>query len=208
MTQIVQDQIFFHVNMRRFYNPYSAMAVGQKITIGGGFNPFFDYFRKNISSFTLRKQDGTQQEIPALNFLRNVKEGYITPDNLPLTAFQIAEHYVILTRELIFEITRMNEFVDAPSRQRGIWLSDGDENLNFWSKLLPSDTLESFQLVEVKATGRAHGCDAGFLIGDSELYDESLKKAHAYWSGEIASKNSQPEVLFEGELEVVRIMNI
>lgn len=173
--------------------------------VGGEENPFFRFFRTNVRAFEVKQAGGSLLHVPAISFLRNVRDGKITPHKLADDAFQIADHFVILARELLLELIRSREFPDAPSRWRGIWIVKDLETLALWRKRLEQQGIQS-QFVEMVATGRAHDCDASFILGDSETLDESERKARDYWGGKIAAHRSEPETLFEGEITVSRIL--
>jgi hypothetical protein len=155
--------------------------------------------------YPVTQADGSILPVPAMSFLRQVRDGRITPGNLPHVACEIAQHFIMLARELLREAVRISEFPDRPSRKRAMWLARDPGGLTYWRGRLRCSDAQLFQLIKVRASGRVFECDAALLVGDSESLDESERKAHAYWRGEMMPSGSEPEILFEGSLEVTRI---
>lgn len=86
-----------------------------------------------------------------------------------------------------------------------MWFVTDPAMLASWKARLSCQT-GMFQFVEVLATGNAHACDACLLLGDCESLTETESKARAYWRGDMQGETSQPEILFEGSLKVIRIL--
>jgi hypothetical protein len=67
-------------------------------------NPFFRFYEVYQRSYRVTQNpQGTVIEVPAMTFLRRVKEGSITTDSLPTVAFEAANHFLMLARELVWE---------------------------------------------------------------------------------------------------------
>lgn len=207
MAESVLKKTYFHINRQLAYSRSPLLTVGQTIRAGDGTNPFFGFYETYRRTYPVTLHDGTVVQTPAMTFLRQVRDGGVNPHNLPATAYEIAEHFVMLARELLWESIRLKEFPNAPSRQRGIWLLESESEVAHWnSRLNASASSPPSQVVELVATGCALRCDAAFLLGDSETLEESISKARMYWNGSISPERSEPEILFEGELRVVRIV--
>lgn len=206
MVREVRGERFYHINRLLPYAPQPLWSVGQHLHVGTAENPFFQFYRSHIRRYSVTQPNGTMNQVPAIAFLRQVRDGNIRPNELAKDAFEIAQHFMMLARELLWETVRLAEFSDRPSRQRAVWLVGDIANLAHWQHRLQGGQTEKFQFVEVRATGRVHECDAALLLGDSESLDESECKAHAYWRGDMLSAGSEPEVLFDGCIEVTRIL--
>lgn len=183
------------------------MQVGERLSVGQEENPFFAFYRKPRFEL-VNGPGGTVELVPAMAFLRRVILGNITPSNLPQTAYDIANHFVMLSRELLWEAIRASDYPEAPSRQRALWLLPDLAAVRHWQARLKHPAEKATQVVEVLATGVVHVCDAALLTGDSEALDDTYRKARDYWSGMIAAQGSEPEILFRGELEVVRRVEV
>lgn len=205
MVSDIVDGVFLHINSNANRSPHDLMRRGSVIEIGGLTNPFFGLYETYARAYPLRKSNGSTEDVPAIAFLSGVKDGTIKSDNLPLAAWEISRHFMMLARELVWENIRLKEFPDEPSRQRCIWLLENDDQARAWLRTLafPPNT---HWVVKVRASGRALRVDSRFLAEDSELLAVWFDKARRYWRGEITD-NPDPEVLFTGTLRVEEIIN-
>lgn len=110
----------------------------------------------------------------------------------------IAQHYIMLVRELVTEEVRKARFDRLPSRQTCIWASEDLGLARFWVQRLNGPA----QIAELEVTGAIHRADSALLLGDSEPFSETYQNAEAYWRGDTSSK-AEPEVLFAGQARVV-----
>src|SRR5258705_5230169 len=140
-----------------------------------------------------------------MTFLRLVRDGAVTSATFPGIAFDTANHFLMLARELLWENVRLAEFQDVPSRQRCIWLVEALEDVKRWIAQLRFKP-DLYRVVRVRAHGRALRVDGNNLAGDSEPLPIWFEKARAYWSGR-DSPHPIPEVLFEGRIEVDEIID-
>jgi uncharacterized protein DUF2441 len=193
----------FHINRQANRSPYPLLQPGGVITIGSTTNPFFRFFDADGRTFPVTEANGTVNMVPALRFLGEVRDGTINPDDLPGDAYVIAEHFMMLARELLWESVRLAEFPAEPSRQRSVWLIESMADVKRW---LTAMKFRPVQVVEVKATGRALVTDQSHLAGDSEILSIWYEKARAYWRGE-RSQDPLLETMFEGTIEVMRIVD-
>lgn len=201
---ILAAETLYHINRLANLSPYALMQPGASVVVGDLQNPFFRFYEVHARTYRVTDPNGAVNMVPAIKFLRRVKEGTITPHNLPGDAFEIAQHFMMLARELLWESVRLAdpEFAKLPSRQRCVWLIESLDDVKRWLELMG---VRPVQVVEVKATGRAHVADQSHLAGDSELLSVWYEKARAYWRGE---RTGSPliEVIFEGRLDVLRIV--
>nr|WP_256468909.1 DUF2441 domain-containing protein [Bradyrhizobium sp. 76] len=141
--------------------------------------------------------------VKAIRWLSLVREGQIAPHAgvLPAIALEVAQHYVMLSRELIMEDIRLNEFGGKPpSRQRCLYASDTLSEAKHWQSRLADP---SSAICELSCTGTVLRADAALLLGDSEPLSETRKRARAYWRGE-SSLAPEWETLFVGKATVMR----
>jgi len=207
MTQTVNEQSYFHINSNANLSPHPIMRRGDIFEIGGTTNPFFGFYEEHQRTYPVTETPtGIVHQVPAMKFLRLVKDGEVTSTDLPTIARDTANHFLMLVRELLWENVRLAEFPEAPSRQRCIWLIESMANVTNWISHLGFKP-NHYSVVRVRATGRALNVDGNYLAGDSEPLPVWFEKARAYWS----SKNTQnplPEVLFEGRIEVDEIIDV
>lgn len=202
MVEEVHEKRFFHINSTPDYSPYKHLKwePNQKFHIGNEFNPFFGFYERARTYDTKNHVTGEIYPVPAIKFLSQVKNGGINCPNLPTVAHQIGNHFLMLTRETIWEMVRKEEFPEHPSRQKCLWLVEKMDEARYWLQRM--EPKHNAQIVEVVVDGKVHIADGSLLIGDSEPYSTYLKKAKAYWQG-FSSDNPEKEILFEGDLKVI-----
>lgn len=199
----VEKRLLYHVNSQANRSPYGLMRGGDVVAVGKDTNPFFRFYDVHQRTYPVTDGNGIVHQVPAVKFLRLVKEGGVNARNLPGDAFEIAQHFMMLARELLWEGVRLAEFADAPSRQRCVWLIESLEDVKRWLRLMK---FRPVHVVQVAATGNALVTDQGHLAGDSEILQVWFDRARAYWRGERTAE-SLMEVLFEGTLEVTDIVD-
>jgi hypothetical protein len=107
--------------------------------------------------------------------------------------------YLKWINEEIFENVRSQEFPHLPSRKRGLWLSDY-HSLPVWEDMISKS--HRIKILRVKAIGKFHYADGGWISADTHSIDEFHNRARNYWSGKTC-ESPEPEVLFEGEITVL-----
>lgn len=200
VPRYIAEGTYFHVTRALPYNIYPPLASGVTLEIGAAHNPFFAFF-ENSRTYHVTTPKGALQ-YPAMAFLRGVKDGELNCPLLPQIAFETAQHFQLLARELIMEEVRKTVAADAPSRQRCIWLADSKEEADFWFRRLGNAGL----IVELSVSGTAHRADASHLLAESEPLSVTYAKARAYWRGE-ASAQPEFETLFQGKAKVVNLIS-
>jgi len=198
MVQQVVGAELFHVTRALDYNTHPPLTVGATLDVGQQHNPFFAFFEQPRRYSV--NVDGQEVWVPAMKFLSGVREGSITPNQLPFDAWQIANHFMLLSRELAFEQVRLKERSDAPSRLTCLWCADTLEGARYWANRLGGNAT----IVKLSATGTIHRVNAALLMGDSEPYSETIRKASEYWQG-YGGDEGEPEVLFAGTAKVVSL---
>lgn len=112
---------------------------------------------------------------------------------------EVAQHYLMLARELIMEEVRLRVAPAAPSRKTCLWASESEDGARFWLKRLGG---EGGRLLKLNVEGAWHAADANLLLGDSEPLSETYARAEKYWHGDV-SLSSEPELLIAGDVEVL-----
>lgn len=136
---------------------------------------------------------------------------YICNNNLYdlFTAKDIIENYIPILKEvggylkeIIFEEVRKDKFPCLPSRYNCIWLCE-EEKVDYWYIALRD---QNSLIYKVKATGKSHIADEKWLINDIVPGNRIREYANSYWTGEL-SKKPELEILFSGNVEIVRRYN-
>ncbi|WP_144577097.1 DUF2441 domain-containing protein [Agrobacterium sp. DE0009] len=187
----------FHVTRDVPYSPKLPLEIGYTTTIGQNPNPFFNFY-ENARTYPVNLANGDIIQVPAIRFLKAVRSGEITPANLAGDALDIAQHYLMLARELLYEEVRVRDHADLPSRQTCLWASDNIEEARAWAVKLGGRA----RIFRLRVVGLKHRADANLLLGDSEPLSATYKSAEAYWSGE---SSSMPlwETLISGAVTLV-----
>jgi len=195
MVQLVSDRKLFHLTDTKTYK--QPLVMGQVVQIGETYTPFFGFYECSITC-PVTLDNGTTVQVPAVKFLKQVQAGKINSPTLSIIAANVAQHYLILCRELIMEEIRVAEFKgEPPSRQRCLYACESIEEARNWKQFVGPDSI----ICELTCTGTIHRADASLLLGDSEPLSVTRDRARKYWRGE-AGTTSQWETLFVGEAKV------
>ncbi len=199
MPEIVEDRIFFHVASTMDYNRNPPLTDGYEFIVGDTHNPFFGFYEGEIT-IPINTQTGVIP-VKALRFLREVSRGNITPaPDFVHRAHHIAQHYLMLARELIMEEVRKEIQPEAPSRQSCLWVVESLDEARHWKQRIQNPQT---QIVELTLNGIIQRVDAALLLGDSEPLTVTYDRARQYWRGNI-STTPELEVLFKGQVRVNR----
>lgn len=195
MVEQVNGRKLFHLTETKPYK--QALSIGQAVKVGENYTPFFGFY-EGARTYPVTVENGTTVQVPAVKFLKQVQAGNINCPILPTIAAEVAQHYVMLCRELIMEDIRLADFNgEPPSRQRCLYVCDTLEESRYWKQLVGPDST----VCELTCTGTIHRADASLLLGDSEPLSVTRDRARKYWRGE-AGENPQWETLFVGQAEV------
>lgn len=194
-SERVKDRKLFHLTETKPYK--QALVINQMIKIGEDYTPFFGFY-EGSRTYPVTLHDGTVIQVPAVEFLKQVQAGNFNCPALPTIAAEVAQHYVMLCRELIMEDIRLAEFDGKPpSRQRCLYTCESVEEARYWKQFVGPSSI----VCELICTGTIHRADASLLLADSEPLSVTKEQARKYWRGE-AGKNPQWETLFVGEAKV------
>ena len=109
---------YFHVSRVLAYNPHADLVVGATVEATSNHNPFFGFY-ENPRIYSVTTPNETVQ-VPAMAFLRMVRDGGVQCSNLPPIAYEIAQHYVMLAREILMEQVRKELDENLPSRDMSV----------------------------------------------------------------------------------------
>lgn len=197
MVDRVIGKTLYHFTVTAPYK--QALTEGQRIVVGNQHNPFFAFY-EGARKYPVTIEDGSKIQVPAMKFLTKVKEGVINCPRLSEIAHEVAQHYLMLSRELIMEEIRIRDYADAPSRQRCLYACESLEEARDWRKRLGGGG----EICSLSCTGVTHRADAHLLLGDSEPLSVTRDRAARYWRGECSEK-PEWETLFVGDAIVSAI---
>lgn len=182
---------------------HKPIAVGDLVSTTFP-NPFFNYFLNSSIPPIPVDVDGQLVNYTRMHWLYGLKAGTITTGTsaqlIATVGQEMAMHFCKYTRELIWEAVRVENYLDKPSRQKCLWVSQGEDNLNYWISQLGLGKNQAVFRVDLE--GKTHEASDEHLMNDDIPYDLALEKAHKYWKGEISNPLAK-EILFEGKMRVL-----
>lgn len=129
-------------------------------------------------------------------------------NNLVLNLSEQLEEYDFIVRELAFEEVRKQSYSNCPSRLRCMFLTDSKEQcLKGVKTFYQKGHGTFFQAVAVKLTGTLFYAISECAIRAGLSYNDYVKMAHKYWSQSQEQTDTIKEILFEGEAEIVEILD-
>ncbi|MCI1590488.1 DUF2441 domain-containing protein [Heyndrickxia oleronia] len=109
-------------------------------------------------------------------------------------------------REVITEMVRLQEYPDYPSRLSCLYAAKSYDEALKWKELFDSYNRKVMQIVKLQVVGNYFEGDGELLPkADGVPFSQKIKQAREYWKGNV--KNELPELLINGEIEVVEIIH-
>ncbi len=189
-----EEQYFYHVVTEK------PMKLGQVI--------IFDKDNHNgvyerSLNFDFRNSKGKT----ALEIVReNIKDGKL---NLNKEDTEILSNYLEWStkgyRELILEIERRKENIDAPSRMACLYVSRNLKDAKKWAKSFIYFGRPTFQIVKLKAIGNSFDGNSYNIKTETVSIKKQFEFAKNYWNNEFC-ENELIETIIDGRIEVVEIV--
>jgi hypothetical protein len=198
MVESVTNRKLYQLSLSSGYE--QAFVLGQSVTIGQDYNPFFKFYETTMVYPVADGNTGATIQVNAVDWLLAVRAGNIAPNPGVLAdkAVEVSQHYIMLARELLMEQIRLEEFSGKPpSRQKCLFLVDSADEAKTWLPLLGG----ARTVCELTCTGSVHRADSRLMVRNSEPLSVTRDRARAYWRGE-ANADPRMEILFEGEAVV------
>lgn len=109
-------------------------------------------------------------------------------------------------REVIVEMVRLQEFPDYPSRLSCLYAARTYEDALKWKELFESFHRRVMQIVKLRFDGNFFEGDANLLPKEDGIpFSRKIEQAREYWKGNVS--NELPEILINGKIEVVEIID-
>ena len=178
-----------------------SMSLGQTIT--------FDQNQKNTlyRFFFEREQLNSKGE----DFMR-ILQGHYTSEGLFLdkenaaVVVNYADQTVRAIREVITEMVRLQEYPEYPSRLSCLYAAKSYEDVLKWKGLFDSYNRRVLQIVKLRVNGRSFEGDGNLLPKEDAVpFARKIEQAREYWKGNV--NNELPELLIDGNIEVVEILH-
>lgn len=109
-------------------------------------------------------------------------------------------------RETITEMVRLQVYPDYPSRFSCMYAAKTYEDALKWKVLFESYNRKVLQIVKLRVKGSYFEGDANLLPKEDGVpFAQKIVQAKEYWKGNV--NNELPELLINGEIEVVEILD-
>ncbi|HDR7778518.1 TPA: DUF2441 domain-containing protein [Bacillus tropicus] len=193
----MNEQGFFvyHIVTRK------KMKIGQSIQFNKNqTNTLFHFFfeRKHLNSsgedsIQILKEHYTNEELHIKNENATVVMNYM-------------DQTIRAIRETIVEMVRLQEYPDYPSRLSCLYAAKSYEDALKWKALFNSYNREVLQIVKLRVIGSSFEGDGNLLPKEDAIpFSQKMEQAREYWKGNV--NNELPELLINGEIEVVEIID-
>lgn len=108
-------------------------------------------------------------------------------------------------REVIVEMVRLQEYPEYPSRLSCLYAAKSYEDALKWKDIFDSYNRKVLQLVKLRVVGSFFEGDGNLLPKEDGVpFSLKIEQARTYWKGNV--KNELPELLINGKIEVVEIL--
>ncbi|TNO99227.1 DUF2441 domain-containing protein [Bacillus cereus] len=193
----MNEQGFFvyHIVTRK------KMKIGQSIQFNKNqTNTLFHFFfeRKHLNSsgedsIQILKEHYTNEELHIKNENATVVMNYM-------------DQTIRAIRETIMEMVRLQKYPDYPSRLSCLYAAKSYEDALKWKALFDSYNREVLQIVKLRVIGSSFEGDGNLLPKEDAIpFSQKMEQAREYWKGNV--NNELPELLINGEIEVVEIID-
>ena len=177
---------------------YKKLELGQKLN----FNQTQNYFAKNMFDleFSVNNQD--------VNLMLQTKEiEFLTKEEKKILNSYVYES-CMQTRELILENVRLKDFPDRPSRFQCLFCSETLEDTRRWVLALKRMSRQNppLQIVKLKAKGKIFKGDGDLMLRNTHSLNSKVEMAKIYWRGQTYFNSLNKEILFQGNAQVVEII--
>src|SRR5690606_28244800 len=109
-------------------------------------------------------------------------------------------------REVIVEMVRLKEYSQYPSRLSCLYAAKTYEDVLKWKQIFDSFKRKVLQIVKLKVVGNYFEGDGDLLPKEDGIsFSKKMEQAREYWNGN--TSNELPELLINGKIEVVEIMD-
>ena len=192
MIYNVTDEIYYHINTGQ------RLQVGNTLIIGEKFNNFY---------YEIYNTEHLKDEKDANEHLINMRkeQNLILNNDTSNLIFQTVNDDAMITRELMFEEVRKEEYTYLPSRLKCLYVCKTKKEMNDWINIFNRTNKKNFQLLKLKLTGKIFVGDASFILRQNISLNRKKEQAKMYWSGK--KKNNINEYLFVGTAVVEEVLN-
>ncbi|PEP73821.1 DUF2441 domain-containing protein [Bacillus pseudomycoides] len=121
-------------------------------------------------------------------------------------AIKYVDQTIRAIREVIVEMVRLQEYPEYPSRLSCLYAAKSYEDALKWKELFNSYSRKVLQIVKLRVIGNSFEGDGNLLPKEDGVpFSRKIEQAKEYWKGNV--KNELPELLINGKIEVVEIID-
>lgn len=121
-------------------------------------------------------------------------------------AIKYVDQTIRAIREVVVEMVRLREHPDYPSRLSCLYAAKSYEDALKWKEIFDSYNRRVLQIVKLRVIGNSFEGDGNLLPKEDGVpFSQKIEQAREYWKGNI--KNGLPEILINGKIEVVEIID-
>lgn len=188
----VEKQIMYHISRENHWK------VGDVIVAGKHDNPFWLACKNYSPTVT-----ANGQKMSVFEMINNRPSFDDLAENIDLlynALGAVSKEFSFFVREQVFEDYRRENYLDLPSRQKCLWVTEMNQ-LSYW-KTMEQNVLRS--LLTLELDGELFCADERWLTANTFSGVEYLERAKHYWAGE---KSSFPieEYLFCGNATIIEV---
>lgn len=200
--------IYYHVNRSTSAAGDGLLAPGDVLVTDA--RPRNHYF-VGVMEFHryFPREKGLDRAFPVMEFLGTTgADKFIEKKALIAKArlHHIVGSHLQAIREQAFELVRLAQFPQRPSRTRCLWVSETEDEARSWLKELKNSE-DSFQILklEVAEGANLHTASDGHILQAYDSDHHLTQSAQAYWRGE-ATEEGLTEILLEGSARVLDVV--
>lgn len=121
-------------------------------------------------------------------------------------AIKYVDQTIRAIREVIVEMVRLQEYPEYPSRLSCLYAAKSYEDALKWKELFNSYSRKVLRIVKLRVIGNSFEGDGNLLPKEDGVpFSRKIEQAKEYWKGNV--KNELPELLINGKIEVVEIID-
>ncbi|SES44635.1 DUF2441 domain-containing protein [Psychrobacillus sp. OK032] len=133
------------------------------------------------------------------------EEFYLNKENADVV-IKYADQTIRAIREVIVEMVRLQEYPEYPSRMSCLYATKNYEDVLKWKELFDSYNRKVLQIVKLRVIGNSFEGDGNLLPKEDGVpFSQKIEQAREYWQGNV--KNELPELLIDGKIEVVEVID-
>jgi Protein of unknown function (DUF2441) len=191
-----ENQFFaYHIVTR------NKMSLGQVINFDENqYNSLYRFF------FEKEQINSKGEDFIQILQCQYTNEGlYLDKENAD-TAIRYIGQTTRAIREVIVEMVRLKEYSQYPSRLSCLYAAKTYEDVLKWKQIFDSFNRKVLQIVKLKVVGNYFEGDGDLLPKEDGIsFSKKMEQAREYWNGN--TSNELPELLINGKIEVVEIMD-